>query len=152
MRTVAVMLVALALPRNAVAADAASWQSLAGLQPGRKIEVATKDDLIKGDFVRFNDQGITVSGKKGERSLSQAEVTHVRIAKRSRGVWIGAAAGGGGGAIVGAALGSRVANESGGDFNNLKGAITVACAAIGALIGAAVGSAVRRGETVYRKP
>ena len=52
---------------------------------------------------------------------------------------------------AGAALGSRLANESGGDFNNLKGAVTGGCAAGGALIGMAVGAAVRRGTVVYQR-
>lgn len=137
---------------NLAAADVASWQNLATLVAAQKIDVATRKDVVKGEFVRFDDQGITVRDKKGEHSVAQADVTRVTLAKRNRAVWIGAAAGGGGGAAVGAALGSRLANESGGDFNSLKPAIAAACAGVGALIGAAIGSAARRSHTIYRKP
>ena len=129
-----------------------AWQNLAGLKPARKIELVTKKDQMKVEFVRFDDQGITVRDKKGERTVAQADVKHVRLARRNRGIWIGFAVGGGGGAAVGAALGSRLANESGGDFNNLKPAIAAACAGAGALIGALIGTAARRSQTIYRKP
>jgi len=80
--------------------------------------------------------------KKGERTVVQADVTQVSLAKSSRGIWIGAAAGGGGGLVAGLGLGTRLGNESGGDFNNLKPAIAAACAGVGALIGAAIGAAI----------
>jgi hypothetical protein len=150
-RSIAAMLLATILAGNVVAADLGSWQNLAGLKPAQKIDVAIKSDVLSGEFVRFDDQGITIREKKGERTVAQADVRRVSLAKRSRAVWIGVAAGGGGGAAAGAALGSRLANESGGDFNNLKGAITVACAGVGALIGAVIGSSARRTTVIYRK-
>jgi len=136
---------------NLAAADEGAWQNLAGLKAAQKIEVVTKNDQMKVEFVRFDDHGIAVRDKKGERTIAQADVKHVRLGRRNRGIWIGAAVGGGGGAAAGAALGSRLANESGGDFDNLKGPIAVACAAVGALIGAVIGTAARRSQTIYRK-
>ena len=152
MRSVGAMLLATILAGNMAAADTGSWQNLASLKPAQKIDVVIKRDVVTGEFVRFDDQGVTVREKKGERTVAQADVRRVSLAKRSRAVWIGVAAGSGGGGAAGAALGSRLANESGGDFSNLKTAITVACAGVGALIGAIVGSAARRTQTIYRKP
>jgi hypothetical protein len=136
---------------HAMAADTSSWQSLGAIRTGRKIEVRTPAGRFTGEFVRFDAQGVTLRDKKGERSLAQAEVNRVLLAKSSRGLWIGAVAGGGGGLIAGSLLGERLANESGGDFRNLKAAVTGACAAAGVLIGLAIGASVRRGTVIYRR-
>jgi hypothetical protein len=151
-RSVGTILLAAFLAGNPAAADESSWQNLAGLKAAQKIEVVTKNDQMKAEFVRFDDQGITIRDKKGERTVAQADVKRVRLAKGNRGIWIGAAVGGGVGAAAGAGLGSRLANESGGDFNNLKGPIALACAAVGALIGAVIGSAARRSQIIYQRP
>jgi len=135
----------------ALAAADNSWQNLAALKPGQAIDVRTTAGDAHGEFVRFDANAITIRDRKGEHSLAQADVTRVALAKRKRGIWIGALAGGGGGLAVGAALGSRLANESGGDFNNLKPAITAGTAAAGALIGAGIGAAVRRGTVIYQR-
>jgi hypothetical protein len=150
MRTLRIALLCALLVWGAVAADT-SWQNLAAIKPGQKIDVRSAGGGFHGEFVRFDAQGITIRDKKGERSVAQAEVSRVSIAKGSRGIWIGAIAGAAGGLAAGAALGSRLANESGGDFNNLKGAVTGGCAAAGALIGTAIGAAVRRGAVVYQR-
>lgn len=152
MRSTVAVLLATILAGDMLVADTGSWQNLAALKPAQKIDVVIKTDVVTGEFVRFDDQGITVREKKGERTVAQANVRRVSLAKRSRAVWIGVAAGGAGGGAAGVALGSRLANESGGDFSNLKTAITVACAGIGALIGAVIGSVARRTQTIYRKP
>jgi hypothetical protein len=150
-RSIGTILLAALLASNLEAADERAWQNLAGLKAAQRIEVVTNNEQMKAEFVRFDDQGVTVRDKKGERTIAQADVKRVGLARGNRGIWIGAAVGGGGGAAAGAALGSRLANESGGDFSNLKGPIAVACAAVGALIGAAIGSAARRSRTIYRK-
>ena len=150
MRTLRRALLCAVLTWSAMAADT-SWQNLAAIKAGQKIDVRSAGGAWHGEFVRFDPQGITIREKKGERSLAQAEVSRVSIAKSSRGIWIGAIAGAAGGVAAGAALGSRLANESGGDFNNLKGAVTGGCAAAGALIGTAIGAAVRRGTVVYQR-
>ena len=137
---------------DAAAADIASWQNLASIEAGRKIEVATANGTVIGEFVRASDEAITVRDKKGEHAIPQADVARVSLAKRTRGIWIGAIAGGAGGLVAGAALAERLGNESGGDFARVKPAIVAGCAAAAALIGAGIGSLVRRGPTVYRKP
>jgi hypothetical protein len=136
---------------HAMAADTSSWQNLGAIAAGQKIDVHTARDRYTGEFVRFDAQALTMRDKKGERSLAQSEVYRVSIAKRSRGVWIGVVAGAAGGLVVGALLGERLANESGGDFANLKPAITGAVGGVGALIGAAVGASVRRGTVIYKR-
>jgi len=141
----------LVLAWYAAAADTSSWQNLAALKPGQKIDVRTRTGNFNGEFLHFDPQGITIRDKNGERALAQADVDRVSLAKRSRGIWIGLIAGAGGGVVVGSALGTRLANESAGDFNNLKGAVTGGCAAAGALIGTAIGASVRRGTVVYRR-
>ena len=141
----------LLLAANAIAADTSSWQNLAAVRTGQKVEVRTANDRVTGEFVRFDAQGVTIRDKKGERSLAQSEVNRVTLGKGSRGIWIGVAAGAVGGLVAGALLGERLANESGGDFSNLKPAITGACGGAGALIGAAIGASVRQGKVVYRR-
>ena len=44
-----------------------------------------------------------------------------------------------------------MANESGGDFANLKGPVAAGCAVGGALIGAAIGASVRRPTVIYQR-
>jgi hypothetical protein len=139
------------LVANAMTADTASWQNLAAIRAGQKVEIRTARDRFTGEFVRFDAQGLTIRDKSGERSMAQSEVNRVSIPKRSRGIWIGAAAGAGGGLVAGALLGERLANESGGDFSNLKPAIAAACAAVGALVGTVIGASVRRATVIYRK-
>jgi hypothetical protein len=139
------------LVANAMAADTESWQRLGAIRSGQKIEVRTSRNGFVGEFVRFDAQTLIIRDKSGERSLLASEVNRVSLPKRNRGIWIGAAAGAGGGLVAGSLLGQRLANESGGDFSNLKPAITGACAAFGALIGTAIGASVRRETVIYRK-
>ena len=150
MRSVRILMLCALLAWSSIAADR-SWQNLAAIKPGQRIDVRTNAGDVHGEFVRFDAQGITLREKKGERTVVQADVTQVSLAKRSRGIWIGAAAGGGGGLVAGLGLGTRLGNESGGDFNNLKPAIAAGCAGVGALIGAAIGASVRRGTVIYRR-
>ena len=113
MKVVVALLITAVLPWSATAADTGSWQNLASLRSGERIEVATPAWTSKGEFVRFDAQSLTVRDKQGEHSIAQAEVRRVALPKRNRGLWIGAISGGAGGAIAGGALGVRLANESG---------------------------------------
>jgi hypothetical protein len=151
MRIFLAALLAAVLSGSGVAADSGSWQELAALRAGQRIEVATPARTSKGEFVRFDAQTLTIRDKQGEHAIAQAEVSRVTLPKSNRGLWIGAISGGAGGAIAGAALGTRLANESGGDFNNLKPVIAVGCAAGGALIGLAIGAAFRHNTVIYRR-
>ena len=156
MRIVRAATLAAVLAANAAGAagDKANWNNLAGLRAGQKIEVTRdKGETVKGEFAAFDHQRITLRDRHGEQAVPRAEVKQVSLRKRNRGMWIGAGIGAGGGAAVGAALGARLANESGGDFANLKPAITGVCAGIGALVGALIGlAAASRHTTVYLKP
>ena len=151
MKTVRISLVATLFACCVAAADTSSWQNLASLRDGQKVDIRTTAGDSHGEFVRFDAQAVTIRDRKGEHSLAKSDVTRVSLAKRRRGIWIGAIAGAAGGLAAGAALGSRLANESGGDFNNLKPAVTAGCAVAGAAIGAAVGAAVRRETVIYRR-
>lgn len=130
-----------------------SWQNLQQLATGQKIEVIkTKNGPVRGTFISFADQSITLREKQQEIAISRADVSRVRLlpAKRRRYALIGAAVGAGAGAGAGAGIGASVANESGGDFKNLKPAIIAVTAGLGALIGAVVGSvAGGRHTTIY---
>ena len=134
-----------------LAEDKASWQNLAGLGSSQAIEVRkTSGELLNGEFVRFADDSISVLVKKLEIAIRRTEVSRVRTrSKGDKTVWIWTAIGAGAGLGIGAAAGAGLANESGGDFANLKPAITVAIGAVGALIGAVVGSLTGH-RTIYR--
>ena len=130
-----------------------SWQNLRQLAAGQEIEVTkTKERPVRGTFIRFADQSISLREKQQEIEIPRADVSRVRSrsAKRGRYTWIGAAVGAGAGAGAGAGIGESVANQSGGDFRNLKPAIIGVSAGIGALIGAVIGSAMGgRHTTIY---
>jgi len=122
-----------------------SWQNLKQLAAGQEIEVTkTKGRPVRGAFMGFVDQSISVREKQQEIAIPRADVARVQLrpAKRGRYLWIGAAVGAGAGAGVGLGIGEGVANESGGDFRNLKPAITGVSAGLGALVGAVIGSAI----------
>jgi hypothetical protein len=130
-----------------------SWQNLKQLAAGQEIEVTkTKGRPARGAFIGFGDQSISLREKQQEIAIPRADVTRVQLrpAKSGRYMWIGAAVGAGAGAGVGVGIGESVANESGGDFRNLKPAITVVSAGLGALVGAIVGSIISgRHTTIY---
>ena len=134
--------------------DAASWQNLSRLAPGQSIEVTTrKGESLKGTFVNVSEESISLARKSQSVAVPRTEITQVRLrtSKRLNYTLAGLAIGAGAGAGIGAAAGESVANESGGDFRNLKPVITVAGCAIGALVGTLVGSWLGgRGATVYR--
>jgi len=149
------MAIALMEPAMLLAGDddtPTNWQNLQKLAAGQSIEVAKSEGVpIKGDFVSFTDQSITLRGKQNI-TLARAEVRRVKVRPSSgrKWLWIGALVGGGAGAGIGAGIGDRVANESGGDFANLKPAITGVSAGIGALTGVVIGSLVAsRHTTIY---
>ena len=156
MKAVAVMVAIALLGPTLVAAgesNPTSWQNLQQLATGQKIEVIkTKNGPVRGTFISFADQSITLREKQQEIAIPRADVSRVRLlpAKRGRYRWIGAAVGAGAGAGAGAGIGEGVANESGGDFRNLKPAIIGVTAGLGALVGAIVGYALGgRRTTIY---
>src|ERR1700690_1797012 len=135
--TVAITLLA---PPPLLASDSSvsAWQNLRQLSAGQEIEVAkTKGSTVRGIFVAFSDESITVREKQQETAVPRREVLRVQLRPAGRGKckWIGLAGGAGAGAGVGAGLGESLSNQSGGDFRNLKPAIIGVSAGIGALVG-----------------
>jgi hypothetical protein len=131
----------------------AAWQNLRQLAAGQEIEVATKGRTVKGTFVAFADESISLRQKQQETAIPRADVSQVRLrpARRGRYTLIGAAVGAGAGAGVGAGLAEGLSNESGWDFRNLKPAVIGLSAVFGALVGLVVGSALGgRHTTIYR--
>jgi hypothetical protein len=129
-----------------------SWQNLQRLAAGQEIEVTKTDGKpVRGAFIGFADQSISVRQKQQEIAIPRAEVSRVRLRTTgSRYPWIGAAIGAGAGAGVGAGIGEGVAKQSGGDFSNLKPAIIGVSAGLGALAGAVIGSLIEgRHTTIY---
>ena len=136
------------------ATDAASWQNLSRLAPGQSIAVTTKKgESLKGTFVTVSEGAISLERKHQSVAVPRAEIARVslRSNQRMKYTLVGLGVGAGAGAGIGAAAGERLANESGGDFGNLKPAVIAAVCAIGALVGALIGSWLGgRGATVYR--
>ena len=133
--------------------DPTSWQNLQQLTIGRPIEVTKiNGESLKGSFISFVDQSITLHTAKQEITIGRKDVSRVRLrsAKGRRSTWIGAAIGAGAGAGVGTGIGEHVADTSGGDFRNLKPAIIGASAGVGALVGAIVRNLIgTRHSTIY---
>jgi hypothetical protein len=136
------------------ATDAASWQNLSRLAPGQSIAVTTKKgESLKGTFVTVSEGAISLERKHQSIAVPRAEVARVslRSSKQRQYMLIGLGVGAGAGAGIGAGMGESLANESGGDFRNLKPAIIAVVCGIGALVGTLVGSWLGgRGATVYR--
>jgi hypothetical protein len=134
--------------------DPASWQNLSRLAPGQSIQVATrKGEVLKGTLVTVSEGAISLERTHRSVAVPRAEVARVslRSSQQRKYTLIGLGVGAGAGAGVGAAAGESLANESGGDFRNLKPAVIAVACAIGALAGALVGSWLGgRGTTVYR--
>lgn len=150
-----IVAIALLEPALMLAKDSnvTSWQNLKQLAAGQEIEVTkTEGRPVRGAFLGFVDQSISLREKQQEIAIPRADVARVQLrpAKRGRYLWIGAAVGAGAGAGVGLGIGEGVANESGGDFRNLKPAITGVSAGLGALVGAVIGSTIGgRHATIY---
>lgn len=147
--------VALVKPPLMTAGDTnlTDWQNFKQLVAGQEIEVTTSNGRsVQGAFISFSAQLITLQRKQKEVTIPRTDVSRVRLrqAHRRRYMWIGAALGAGAGAGVGAGIGENVANESGGDFRNLKPAIIGVSAGVGALLGALIGSVIgSRHTTIY---
>jgi hypothetical protein len=85
-----------------------SWQNLQQLTAGQRIEVTKTDGRsVRGTFVSFADQSISVHGKQQDVTISRTDVARVQLRPNRRGryMWIGAAVGAGAGAAAGAGAG-----------------------------------------------
>jgi hypothetical protein len=130
-----------------------SWENLKRLAPGQSIEVTQQSgESLTGKLSAVSDDSITIARKGQIVAVPRATVSRVRVSgKRRNYTLVGAAIGAAAGVGLGVAGGESLNQSSGGDFANLKPAITVGCGAAGALIGALVGSlAGNRGAVVYR--
>lgn len=133
--------------------DPSSWENLKRLAPGQSIEVAQQTgERLTGKFSRVSEDSIAVARKAQIITVPRSAVSRVRVSgKRLTYTLIGAAIGAAGGAGLGAAGGESLNQGSGGDFANLKPAVTAGCGVAGALVGAVVGSLLgNRGAIVYR--
>ena len=140
---------ALAGPRG----DPSSWENLKRLAPGQSIQVAQQNgERVKGKLSGVSEDSITIARKAQTIAVPRSAVSWVRISgKHLTYTLVGAAIGAAAGVGLGVAGGESLNQSSGGDFANLKPAITAGCGAAGAAIGAVVGSLVgNHGTVVYR--
>ena len=125
-----------------------SWDNLNRLQAGQKIEVVQMDmKSLKGRFLGFTDEMISLRVKKDEVAVHREEVVRVSLRqkpKRLRNILIGA--GVGAGAVMGIGLGV-VAAMGGSDD---PGVVMNPAMALGAGLGGALGAATPSYETIYR--
>ncbi len=128
-----------------------SWDNLNRLQAGQKIKLVQMDlKSLKGQFLGFTDEMISLRIKKDEVAVPREDVLRVSLrgkGKRGKSALVGAGLGAVLGAISGAAVGA--------DFNEAgeTGVSMLVFTPIGAGVGAAVGAAVPfilSYQTIYR--
>ena len=140
-------------PMTAGDPNLTDWQNFRQLGTGQEIAVTTSNGRsVQGAFVNFGDHSITLHWKQKDITIPRTDVSRVRLHRtmRRKYTWIGAALGGAAGGGVGAGIGENVANQSGGDFRNLKPAIIGVSAGVGALVGGVIGSLIgNRYTTIY---
>ncbi len=144
-RALACLLLAPALARAQSAKD--SWDNLKQLKPGQRVKVVDKQmKTLKGEFVSFTDEAISLREKNGEQSVERAKVVRVSVrdtSHRTRNMLLGAAIGGG--IAVAATIVPLAANSNEGNSCG----VCVAGIAAGFGGGAALG-AIPGNRTVYR--
>jgi len=127
-----------------------SWNNLNQLQAGQKIEMVQMDmKSLKGRFLGFSEEAISVRVKKDEVAVARADVLRVTLRenpKRLRNVLIGAAIGGGVAAFTGGIIIRYCGNEGGRECPKLI-ALSVGIP-IGA--GAGIGAGSASYQTIYR--
>ncbi len=146
------VLVMLLLPLLASAQDARqSWDNLKRLQVGQKIEVVNMDlKSVKGTFVSYAEDGISLQTDKGALTIQRGTVMRVSLrehSKRARNALIGAAIGAGIGVGLGLAAANTGVHESGEEYD-----VMAVFTPIGAGAGAGIGAAMPSYETIYRAP
>lgn len=151
------VLLAIVLLNSTVASaagDPASWKNLEQLQPGQPLRVnRVNNPSIKGALISVSADSLRLRTDHNELAIPRAEVVRVQRQSGSghKAIWLGLAIGAGAGAGIGAGVAQGVSGTSGGDFANLKPAITGALTAVGALVGLAIGFTVdNRHSTVYK--
>jgi hypothetical protein len=129
-----------------------SWDNLKQLQVGQSIEVVdTHMRSLKGDFIAFTDEVITLRQGKQERAVARPEVARVsltvrRASHRKRNMILGAAIGGGAGLTIGVLADAVASGESTGCTGCIVG-FTAAGAGGGLGLGALSGAQYK---VIYR--
>jgi len=125
-----------------------SWDSLKQLQVGQKIEVVDMNlRSLKGTFLSFSEEAISVRVRQDEVVIERANVLRVsdrEHSKRGRNMALGLVIGGAAGAVALAVLPGEGTSQA-------EIAVRAAVVPIGAGVGIAVGAALPRGyRTIYR--
>ena len=124
-----------------------SWGNLNRLQAGQKIQVVQMDmKSLKGRFLGFSEEAISLKVKKKQVSVPRTEILRVSAsdkAKRNRNGLIGLAIGVAGGLAVGIPVDKRLRNE--GQKTPVTAILAPAGAAVGYFAGRAGGY-----QTIYR--
>jgi len=148
MKKTTMLLLLCVVPLGLMARDSRlnSWDNLKQLQPGQKIEVVDmKWKSLKGKFVSFSEESISLQVGNDQVSVERSNVLRVNSghSKRGRNALIGLAIGAGAGLAVGAVLDSQATGEFK-DFGVLLGP------PIGAGAGVGIGAAFAGYQTIYR--
>ncbi len=140
------------------AAVETGWSNLQQLRVGQKIEVVdTNLKKLKGTFLSFSEEAISLRVGKDELGVQREDVFRVSLRKKSkrlRNALIGMTIGAGAGAALAAAENSRTCGDQpfASCFDLDFGAITYAILVpVGGAVGAGVGAAFPPGyKTIYR--
>jgi hypothetical protein len=149
-RLIGLVFLTLWLPLLVSAQDAReSWDNLKRLQAGQKIEVVDMElKSVRGTFVSYAEDGISLQTDNGPVSLERARVMRVSLrehSKRARNALIGAAIGAGIGVGLGLAAARTGVHETGEEYG-----VMVIFTPIAAGAGAGLGAAIPGYETIYR--
>ena len=125
-----------------------SWDNLNRLRAGHKIQLVQMDmKSLKGRFLGFTDEMISLQVKKDEVAVPREDVFRVSLRgkpKRLRNILIGAGVGAGAGMGIGLGVVAAVGGSD--DPGVLMGPLMV----LGAGLGGAVGAATPSHSTIYR--
>lgn len=129
-----------------------SWSNLAGLRPGRKIEVIEFNmKRHAGDFLAVTDELLTLKESGSDVSIKREDIARVSTSsgpRRGEHALIGLVVGGAIGAAIGAASGSSTGFLGG----SSRGIAALVGIVIGAPSGAVVGAVIPAHTTLYRAP
>ncbi|MEE8257580.1 MAG: hypothetical protein V3R60_06785, partial [Acidobacteriota bacterium] len=129
-----------------------SWENLQQVRVGQRIEVVdTNLKKLKGTFLSFSEEAISLRVKKDEVGVPRVNVLRVSSldrSKRKRNILLGLAIGAGGGMLAGAGVASAAVGFDEGQGSN-PAATIVGFLAAGADAGVAVGASSGY-RTIYR--
>ncbi len=130
-----------------------SWENLNQLRVGQKIEVVdTNLKKLKGTFLSFSDEAISLRVKKEEVAVQREDVFRVSLrekSKRLRNVLIGMAIGAGAG-VAAAEIFVRTDQPIARFRGEYRSIAYVVLVPVGLGVGAAVGAAIPGYQTIYR--